>query len=288
MGLGDDLMITGFVEREHEKYPDKQIVIGNLNDNLIFDSIVYLNNPKIIHSSNLDKNKPVHFINYNDLNRFYINYKECSDYNLVWRTDFKLIPGKIYFSKKEVKDADNILNKAYDYWFKNNSKKPVGTIFFESYSTKGDQDFYSNKMINKNWGEENWRNLINKLKNKYLIIQSVHKEAIRVNGTFYANNEFDFRTACALMNRCNLFVGNEGAFGHAAAALNKKGVVYFGGWISPQSTGYDIHENIYYKDNESPCGAVGYICNHCKKARINISVNYLEDKINQIFQENII
>ena len=32
MGLGDDLMITGFVEREHEKHPKKQIVIGNLND----------------------------------------------------------------------------------------------------------------------------------------------------------------------------------------------------------------------------------------------------------------
>lgn len=157
MGLGDDLMITGFVEQEYDKYPNKQIVIGDLNKNLIFDSIVYLNNYKIKHSSNLDKNKPVHFINYNDLNRFYINYKQCNDNNLAWRTDFKLIPGKIYFSKKEINDAEDILNQANDYWLKKNSKKPDGVIFFESYSTKVDHNFYSNKMINKNWGEKNWK-----------------------------------------------------------------------------------------------------------------------------------
>ena len=35
MGLGDDLMITGIVEQERKKHPDKQIVIGNLNKNLV-------------------------------------------------------------------------------------------------------------------------------------------------------------------------------------------------------------------------------------------------------------
>ena len=44
MGLGDDLMITGIVEQESIKHPDKQIVIGSLKENLIFDSIIYLNN----------------------------------------------------------------------------------------------------------------------------------------------------------------------------------------------------------------------------------------------------
>ena len=35
MGLGDDLMITGIVEHEHTKHPDKQIVIGDLKKNLV-------------------------------------------------------------------------------------------------------------------------------------------------------------------------------------------------------------------------------------------------------------
>ena len=56
MGLGDDLMITGIVEQEHIKHPDKQIVIGSLKRNLIFDSLIYLNNPKITPSDKINKN----------------------------------------------------------------------------------------------------------------------------------------------------------------------------------------------------------------------------------------
>ena len=40
MGLGDDLMITGIVEQEHIKHPDKQIVIGSLKRNLIYQEII--------------------------------------------------------------------------------------------------------------------------------------------------------------------------------------------------------------------------------------------------------
>ena len=284
MGLGDDLMITGIVEQEHIKHPDKQIVIGDLKKNLVFDSVVYLNNPKITPSYMIDKNKPVHFINYNDENRFYINYEKSNDKNLFWRTDFKPIPGKIYFSKNEISNAETILKNANNFWSNKNEKQHQGIIFFESYSTKQDHEFFKNKMNNKNWGEENWIKLIHRLKNKYLIIQSVHKKATKIDGVFYSEKEFDFRTACAVMNSCDMYIGNEGGFGHAAAALDKKALIYFGGWISPQSTGYAMHENIYYNDLNSPCGAVGYLCDHCDKARESITVEYLEEKVKSILQ----
>ena len=284
MGLGDDLMITGIVEQEHKKHPDKQIVVGSLKRNLIFDSLVYLNNPKITPSKKINKNKPVHFIDYNDENRFYINYEKCDHNNISWRTDFKLIPGRIYFSKTEITDAKNMLKKANIFWSNKTEIKYKGIIFFESYSTKQNHEFYSYKMKNKNWGEENWIKLIDRLKNKYLIIQSVHEKAKKIDGVFYSENEFDFRTACAVLNNCNMYLGNEGGFGHAAAALNKKALIYFGGWISPQSTGYAMHENIYYNDLNSPCGAVGYLCDHCDKARESITVKYLEEKVKLILQ----
>jgi ADP-heptose:LPS heptosyltransferase len=284
MGLGDDLMITGIVEQEHIKYPDKQIVIGSLKRNLIFDSLVYLNNPKITLSEKINKNKPVHFIDYNDENRFYINYEKCDHNNLSWRTDFKLIPGRIYFSKTEINDAKSILKKANSFWLKNNRIEHKGIIFFESYSTKKNNEFFTFKMKNKNWGEENWIKLIDNLKDKYLIIQSVHEKAKKMDGVFYSENEFDFRTACAVLSNCDMYLGNEGGFGHAAAALNKKALIYFGGWISPQSTGYDMHENIYYDDSNSPCGAIGYLCDHCEKARQSIKVEYLEEKVNFILE----
>ena len=284
MGLGDDLMITGIVEQERIKHPDKQIVIGDLNKNLIFDSIIYFNNPNITPSDRIDRSKPVHFINYNDENRFYINYDKLNDNNVIWRTDFKPIPGKIYFSKNEIINAENIIKNANSYWLKNHNIKHKGVIFFESFSTKQNHEFYSNKMHNKNWGEENWKKLIKKLKDKYLIIQSVHEAASKLDGVYYSEKEFDFRTACAVINSCDMYLGNEGGFGHAAAALNKKALIYFGGWISPQSTGYDKHENIYYDDSNSPCGAIGYICDHCEKARQNIKVDYLEEKIKLILK----
>jgi len=85
------------------------------------------------------------------------------------------------------------------------------------------------------------------------------------------------------MKECDLFLGPEGGFGHAAAALNKKAVLYFGGWIHPKVTGYNFHENIYFDHPKSPCGAVGYICKHCEDARHSISVDYVYNKIISIF-----
>ena len=46
------------------------------------------------------------------------------------------------------------------------------------------------------------------------------------------------------MNKCDIYVGPEGGFGHALALEAKKRVLYFGGWISPNIIGYDFQENI--------------------------------------------
>ena len=61
MGLGDDLMITGFVEQEKKKYPNKQIVIGNLEEKIIYDSLIYKNNPNITPIDKVDRNKTYSF-----------------------------------------------------------------------------------------------------------------------------------------------------------------------------------------------------------------------------------
>ena len=84
------------------------------------------------------------------------------------------------------------------------------------------------------------------------------------------------------MNDCDLFLGPEGGFSHAAAAIRKKAIVYFGGWIHPKVTGYDFHENIYFDHSESPCGVVGYDCVHCDEARQNITVDNLFSKVTSI------
>ena len=114
-----------------------------------------------------------------------------------------------------------------------------------------------------------------------MIIHSVHKETKNIDGIFIPPKT-DFRTACALLDEVDFFVGPEGGFGHVAAALNKKAVLYFGGWISPDVIGYDFHENIYYKDQKSPCGVMQKHCPHCSKAREMITVDLFLEHIYKI------
>tara|TARA_Y100001970_G_scaffold166351_1_gene203467 strand:+ start:32702 stop:33562 length:861 start_codon:yes stop_codon:yes gene_type:complete len=286
MGFGDDLMITAFAELEKKKHPEKQLVIGNLEEKKMYHSIIYNNNPNICPIGEIDRNKPIHFINYHERNRPYIDYTKSNNQNWSWNTFFSPTPGKLYFTKDEISNAHSLLNQAKEYWNKKNSHKYKGIIFFESTSTKTTKDFYYYKMKNKDWGFENWKQLILRLKDDFLLIQSIHENSIEFENVFYASEKFDFRTACALIQFCDLFIGPEGGFGHAAAALSKKAVLYFGGWIHPKVTGYSFHENIYYEDVNSPCGSVGYECKHCEDARNAISVDYFEKKIYSILDKD--
>jgi len=82
-----------------------------------------------------------------------------------------------------------------------------------------------------------------------------------------------FRHACAILERSGGYVGHEGGLHHAAAALGKRAVVIFGGYISPEVTGYDGHINLYVPDPEYRlgCGTVTP-CQHCKESMSEITV----------------
>ena len=280
MGYGDDLLITTLASKIKEQYPDRQIVIGNFEEKRAYHSIVYDNNPNIADCRNIDPNKPTHIINYHQYNRPYIDYEKSTNTKYVWR-NFKPKPGQIFFTKEEKLNAKSIISQAIDYWKNTNDKNYKKIIFLETSSTKKNNKQFGIKHKNKDWGYENWENLINKIKKDYLIIQSVHHETKKNIGIFTPEN-LDFRLACAVLNEVDFYVGPEGGFGHVAAALNKKAVLYFGGWISPDTIGYDFHENIYYDNKLSPCGEYKKYCNHCEEAREAISVDIFLKHINKI------
>ncbi len=280
MGYGDDLMVTALAARVKKQFSERQIIIGNSNENTAFHSPIYDNNPNIADCRNLKKNKPIHLINYNPSNRPYIDYNKSTKSKYVWRK-FKPEPGQIFFTKKEKLDAKKIISQALEFWNNNNKKNYKNIIFIETSSTKIHDRQFSIKHQNKDWGHENWNKLIHTLRKDNLIIQSIHKESNKNLSVFCPEN-MNFRLACAVLNETDFYVGPEGGFGHVAAALNKKAVLYFGGWITPEAIGYDFHENIYYKNDLSPCGEYKKLCNHCDDARKVISVDVFLKHIEKI------
>ena len=180
-------------------------------------------------------------------------------------------------------DAKNILLDAKKFWIKNNKKNFRRVIFLETSSIKINNFQLSIKHQNKDWGYENWIQLVNKIKNDNLIIHSTHDETKIIDG-IYSPKEMNFRTACAILKLSDLYIGPEGGFGHVAAALRKKAVLYFGGWISPDIIGYDFHENIYYDNDSSPCGEIEKLCNHCSDARKTITVDIFLKHITKAFK----
>ena len=283
MGFGDDLMITAHASQIKKKYPERQIVIGSVAKKQAYHSVIYENNPNISDCRDLDLKQPIHVIDYHPGNRPYIDYAKSTSSRYVWNKKYKPIPGEIYFSTKEINDAKKIINDAKVYWKKNNIKKYKNIIFIESSSTKLNDKQFSIKHKNKDWGYNNWTKLINKIKENNLVLHSSHNQTKSIEAIF-STGKTSFRLACAILSLCDMYVGPEGGFGHVAAALRKKAVLYFGGWIDPDVIGYDFHENIYFKNAKSPCGEYKNICQHCEEARKKITVEIILKKINNLLK----
>ena len=70
------------------------------------------------------------------------------------------------------------------------------------------------------------------------------------------------------MSKTHLFVGTHGGLSHAAAALNLKAVVIFGGFIDPKILGYKMHKNMFQE----------------LKARWEIQKNLIQKKTTRTYQ----
>lgn len=79
----------------------------------------------------------------------------------------------------------------------------------------------------------------------------------------------DFRRACAILVRAKAYVGHEGAFHHAAAALGIPAVVIRGGYVSGRVTGYAGQHDLFVGDDLG-CGMRTH-CEHCAEAMRSIT-----------------
>ncbi len=282
MGYGDEIMATAFAKIEKKKYPERQVVVGDAKARTAKYSKIYYNNPNISDPRKLDQNKIVHFVDHNNSNRPYIDWTKSKSGKLCWNINHRAIPGELYFDKQEINEAENVIKDAKKFWKTYNSIKNKGIIFIET-SRIIKKNFMPKQIYNRNWSPERWEKTIDILKKSYLIVNSTHTKSFKHDNIFSYGCEF--RVACAIMKYCDIYLGPEGGFAHAAAALSKPAVVIFGGWITPKVTGYEFHENLYVDIEGSPCGIRDRECDHCKKCMDLITVdnvvNAVEKNINK-------
>ena len=267
MGYGDALMATGEVKLLR-KNTDMKFVIGDGIRS--YWSPIFDNNPFIIRGSQIKSSQDVIWVKNYEFNRPYRRYGKNLDpdkYN--WNHNHKASPGELFFTNEEESFSEKIKETIINKY----GKKKL--IFVEPHVKK------RRGFENKDWGFSKWQEVIYRLSDKYLFIQTTYdkrkvlKNVINIHG-------IDFRYACALMKITDLFIGTEGGMHHAAAALNKKAVVIFGGHISPDITGYSFHKNLYITDEFSPCGNK-LQCKHCEECLNKIKIEQLVKEIeNQI------
>ena len=280
MGYGDEIMATYYAKLEKQKYPNRQVVVGNYKTKKALDSRVFFNNPNISDPKKLDEKRIVHFVDHNNTNRPYIDWQKTTKHKYYWNFSHYAMPGELYFDKQETSEAQNVITEAGVFWESSNTAEHKGIIFIESSKIA---KIKSKCGENQSWGFKKWDKTIEILKKNYLIINASHQNSFSHQNTF--SYDCNFRIACAIMKYCNLYLGPEGGFAHAAAALSKPGVVIYGGWIPPQVIGYDFHENLYVDIKGSPCGIRDRECDHCKKCMdlitIDNVINAVERNINK-------
>lgn len=141
----------------------------------------------------------------------------------------------------------------------------------------------ANASPNKDWGRENWQRLVDakpSLNWLQLAPHGVRTSVLAGVKTVVACP--DFRHAAAALMFTSSAVLPEGGLHHAAAAVGTRAVVIFGGFISPQQTGYALHENIF--TGVVPCG-MRVPCDHCRESMSHITVDGVLRRLDTILNE---
>lgn len=104
----------------------------------------------------------------------------------------------------------------------------------------------------KRWPLEKWQLLADTLSSDFDVVQFDHGVDARARlDRVRTIKTPTFRDAWRHVMQSRVVVTHEGALHHAAAALARPAVVIFGGYISPDTTGYDSHVNLFSGDDRT-------------------------------------
>jgi hypothetical protein len=132
---------------------------------------------------------------------------------------------------------------------------------------------------NKAWIWERWQQLVDIRPGQFL--QIGWGDVRRLRGVDFVPTHA-FRLAAAVMKHSRAYVGPEGGLHHVAAAVGTPAVVLFGGFISPNITGYASHRNIF--TGGKACG-LRVDCPHCREAMAAITVDMVGQQLIEALNE---
>ena len=244
--MGDELLATGEAKLAQSRDPRPVVILdrhGNPRSHALFDY-----NPRIAYQRTAANQEIVN----GSSARPYIAGKTA--YKWSWKP-YRPEPGELYFT-----EAENLLGQQYE-----------GYLILEPNVKERDGR-------NKDWSWLRWLALLPLLKGLPLAQVGPPGTSILPGVTHLVTHSF--RAACAIMSHARGFIGTEGGLHHGAAALGLPAVVIFGGFISPDVTGYAEHRNLFTGAGLG-CGA-RLPCQHCREAMQKITPEIVAQNIREI------
>lgn len=237
MGWGDEIMLTADARRAQQKNPLPVVVRGR-NGEARWHPI-WEHNPRLLRPDRIGDRAHQVLVNGSGL-RPYLDYARFDGARKWAYTEYRAEPGEIYLSRGE----------------RDLGQRLTGAVVLEP-------NVKSEKQANKDWGFERWKDLVAVLKGEFPLVQFTYPGARRMlPGVRYVQT-YNLREVAGLLSGARGVVLPEGGLHHCAAALGIPGVVIFGGYIHPKTTGYALHENLF--TGGEACG-MREPCRHCQKA----------------------
>lgn len=238
MGWGDELMVTGRAREAQARDPRKVKVIYEKTR----WHEAWLNNPRIA-SADEEGDFQILYGRVNGL-RPYIESKRGDRW--TWRP-YRPPVGELYLSEAELAFG----------------AKHVGRIIIEPNVKAGPG-------TNKDWGWSRWADLAMKLRWIFgAKVAQLGPTGTRVMPGVEWIQTFDMRLAAAVLRTAEAVVVPEGGMHHICAAVGTPAVVIFGGFISPEVTGYESQTS-FFTGTDLGCG-MRTRCDHCRAAMANIA-----------------
>ena len=241
MGLGDELMAAGEAQRLSKAFGNCKVAILDKSKVKVRRHELWANNPHIAKpGEKFTKsiiNGPEH--------RSYI--KSFSTDKWTWQR-YKPIPADMFFSKSEKEFADSV-GDGFVVIEPNLKVKP--------------------ESVNRDWGWKNFISVVETFPNLKWV--QIGPASTRVLPNVRLIKTSSPRMAAAALTKARSFVSHEGGMHHMAAAVGLRGVVIYGGFISQNVTGYDIHKHLSATTGLG-CGR-RYKCAHCQAVMKSITVD---------------